>query len=367
MPDRRKRRRYYSHRRLDPELSTGRSGVSYPRNFEENNKNAEQNAPPRIQLNASHIDEAHQSPDSFRAPEASSISPSTTPVEQLEPHFFQPNNDEIQPESPTRQVEGSAMDAAALALSELEAVLVERGDVDEAEEEEYIEVQEHQLPLLEVDVTATAHDSQTDSIDAIMRRSQAGLQKAVQVLLGGLNMVTVSVLVGTGRMSVIDYKSTRRLVNILNKTRYARTERMPSYDTMLRKLYPALFAFAFAPHDVVSVDVNVRASGVSWKKRRISQAGEVPKSPLLIVKPSSWLVRDAHELLTWLEKSHVTLKYAEMCSYINTLLEQFPGIMSRDCLFSEMRFHHETWHVGRHIRPGDIISVECIVRNQDLL
>ena len=71
-------------------------------------------------------------------------------------------------------------------------------------------------------------------------------------------MAAIAVMMGTSRYTVRQYQTFNRLMN----EKPSEHEKMPTYNTVLYSIYPAMFKICFAPHLFVNVRVNPRAAGV---------------------------------------------------------------------------------------------------------
>ena len=351
------------------ELSTGRSALSFPSNArvddggDQGNKS---NAPPDTIINlplATNSAMLSNPPNVLETP-ALIVPAEQMPLQLLnnddDDGFGAVNNDDsLMPQlfNPVLEVNESVVDDHGEILVERGVVGDFNGDIDEG-------VDEGDPSVGLNEIMSGMHN---EEVFSIVRRSCAGLRNAVEVVLSSLNLEAISLSVGTTSATVAQYKSFRRMINCIISKYGTCTKRMPSYDVVLRKLYPVLFSFAFARHDVVQVDVNVRAWGVLTRRRRISEEGGVAQAPLLIVKASTWLLRDSEEILRWIEQPHVHMTYAMICSYDNAGTARHPTLVNNHNILSEMAFRNGTWQTGRIITKGDTITVACSIKQHELL
>ena len=345
----RKRRRYWSKRALRRELSTGRSVVSFPTS--ERGPDVTTSHRGQVMLLQDVEDESSPMPAIVMQSSALQAQDMTG-----EPHIIPMAQSCEENNEAAHDLEDATRTEVNVNLD-----MVERGALEmskDNEEELGTNSEMSSMPFSEERVQA----------GIIARRSRVAMLKAAQVLLKGYNMAASSLLVGTSRGHVTHYKSTRRMVYDVLHTHGVRKNPMPSYDSVLRNVYPVLFDFAFASHNLVRAEVNVNAAGVSTHNRQMALRGESPTASLLIVSPSTWLSRDADELYRCdpcLDSP--SRRYPQICSYENTLLARFPSFFSGESIFSEMHFHNEAWHLGRYIRQHDTVQITFSIKQEDIL
>ena len=202
----------------------------------------------------------------------------------------------------------------------------------------------------DLDVSTNVHDA-----SKVTSRRPAGM-----LLLPG-NLIALSLLVGTGRMEVRDFISARRFLNYFLKKANIQGK-IPTYHTVLYKLYPLLKAYAFVPQSFFTFDVNVYRPGVPSRFREEYEDGSTIQEKVAVVLPNAWCSRDASEMLL-LSNDYQTRKddieYPKYCIISETEAMKRRGELCGISSLLECVQVGGVYHTGRYLYKGDTVEVEC--------
>ena len=226
-------------------------------------------------------------------------------------------------------------------------------------------VQEHQAPQGAVRL-GTEHEALTDVLNAETEMqvetnmyipSALDLKerdKDVQAVLHGCNMSALSVIMGTSRMTVRQYITHRRFVNY---ERRKKKTKLPSYNTLLYSVYPALQRVSFVNHAYVRESVNVQSSGVTPFLRSEAESGNAPMQTIMVTLPSSWLCRDGNELLRDVRDELQQSRRSKVCTFFESSLQKHGGSLNSCSVICETRLSHGFYEYGRYILPEDLVEL----------
>ena len=185
-------------------------------------------------------------------------------------------------------------------------------------------------------------------------------EKNMRVVVDSGNMSAISTVLGTSRMTVLQYGTFRSFTNY----RRMPHEKLPSYPTILYTVYPALFNVCFAAHIIVTEKVDISAAGVTTTARSEFEAGKIPTESMLLVLPSSWASRDARCSSNDVVSEQQQCSFPRTHSILNSLIIQRGDEMSGAYVFCETTLNGSFYEYGKYLFSGDLITITFTIASR---
>ena len=198
-----------------------------------------------------------------------------------------------------------------------------------------------------------------DNAEANLENNRS-LRKALRLILAGKNMSSIAVVMGTSQYTVSQYRTFRIFGNWFDRG----GKPIPSYNTILYSLYPALLKHCFVPHLIIHEILNIRAAGVTATRRQDVNMHGTALEPVLITFPSSWLHRGATSFFDAVLAESEKLQSPKVCNFLDSYWERYDDYLNGGSVFSETDVKNSLFLYGSYIFKNDVLVVRCTVRNK---
>ena len=198
-------------------------------------------------------------------------------------------------------------------------------------------------------------------------QEQIDLQESIgseylPMVLAGRNMVGLSLVTGTSRLTASLYQSFRRFMN----APYRGEGKVPTYNTILYKLRPALRRHALAVHSIIEREIDIHAPGVTATVRAQAESGHQPMAKVPVALPSAWVSRDSEKISSEIAAEMDASSRSFVSRFCKSVHQNRGMYMLGEHMFCESRLLGYAYEYGRFVYPGDLIRIAFNVRDKNL-